>query len=98
MRTVKAHATGPKIITPDGAVTYGGVCVVKLRSDKRTLLTGGADGHIYAWNVAQTVDDEPWMMDLGDSKQVDDAKMGAGVRHGPELSDSPAGKADRQCR
>jgi hypothetical protein len=55
MRTVKAHGAGPKIITPDGTVTHGGVCVVKLRSDRKTLLTGGADGHIFAWNVGQTV-------------------------------------------
>jgi WD40 repeat protein len=76
MRTIQAHGTGPKIITADGTVTYGGVMAIKLRSDRTTLLTGGADGCVNAWNVAQTVDDQDWMQKVGDTVSVSDAGSG----------------------
>ena len=59
MRTVEAHKPGPLLILPDGSCTYGGLRCIKLRADKKTLLTGGADGYINAWDIRQTVDDQP---------------------------------------
>jgi len=47
---VDAHGLGGKVITPDGKVTYEGVRALKLR-DPATLLSGGADGAVIAWDV-----------------------------------------------
>lgn len=53
----EAHSPGVKVHMQDGTITYGGVKVIKLRGDPeggttgRTLITGGADGHVMQWEL-----------------------------------------------
>ena len=42
MRCIEGHAKGPQVILPDGSCTYLGIRCMKLRADKKTVLTGGA--------------------------------------------------------
>ena len=51
-RIADAHQTGPRVHLNDGTTTFGGVRCLCLRSDGRTLLSGGADGWIHTWEVA----------------------------------------------
>ncbi|CAD7702032.1 unnamed protein product [Ostreobium quekettii] len=46
-----AHDPGPLIVLNDGTQVHGGVRVIKLRADNRTVLTGGADGCICSWSL-----------------------------------------------
>mmetsp|Transcript_7472 Transcript_7472/g.24809 ORF Transcript_7472/g.24809 Transcript_7472/m.24809 type:complete len:915 (+) Transcript_7472:548-3292(+) len=52
IRTVRAHSTGAPVTRPDGSQTFGGVRCLKLRSDGKVLLSGGADGFIIRWDVS----------------------------------------------
>lgn len=54
-----AHQPGPRITMPDGSVTFMGVRGLTLTEDRRTLLSAGADGIVQAWDIRQTVDDDP---------------------------------------
>jgi WD40 repeat protein len=72
MRCVEAHHKGPQVIMPDGACTFMGVRCLKLRADRKTVLSGGADGCVYAWDVRQTVDDQPqYFKNIGDEIEID---------------------------
>jgi WD40 repeat protein len=51
-RISDAHQPGPRVHLNDGTTTFGGIRCLCLRSDGRTLLTGGADGWIHTWEVA----------------------------------------------
>lgn len=55
----EAHQPGPRITMPDGSVTFMGVRGLTLTEDKKTLLSAGADGIVQAWDIRQTVDDDP---------------------------------------
>lgn len=70
MRCVEAHAPGPQVCMPDGMVTFWGLRAIKLRADFATVLTGGADGKIVAWDVRQTVEDEDWMKAVGSTVDI----------------------------
>jgi microtubule-associated protein-like 6 len=48
-RQVPGHAAGPVAPRPDGTPAYGGVRCLVLQPGLRTLLSGGADGHIIRW-------------------------------------------------
>jgi microtubule-associated protein-like 5 len=48
----KAHEPGPSMTLTDGSMQCGGVRAIVLRSDYRTVLTGGADGHVVLWNLS----------------------------------------------
>jgi len=50
-RIADAHAPGPRISSPDGTPTHGGVRCLAVRRDGKTLLSGGADGWIHTWRV-----------------------------------------------
>lgn len=50
-RLFQAHAPGPCMTLTDGSMQYGGVRVIVLRADYRTILTGGADGHVVMWDL-----------------------------------------------
>ncbi|KAK9816488.1 hypothetical protein WJX72_000919 [[Myrmecia] bisecta] len=52
VRCVPGHAKGPLVHRPDGPPTYGGVRCLRLREDLKTLLSGGADGHVLVWDVS----------------------------------------------
>lgn len=53
LKSVQAHKAGRKITAPDGSFTFGGVCGMKLvTKEKSVLITGGADGVVRWWNVA----------------------------------------------
>lgn len=51
-RISDAHQPGPRVHLNDGTTTFGGIRCLCLRSDGRTLLSGGADGWIHTWEVA----------------------------------------------
>ena len=51
-RIAQAHDTGPRVHLNDGTTTFGGVRCLCLRADGKTLLSGGADGWIHTWEVA----------------------------------------------
>ena len=48
----EAHGKGPKNVRPDGTISRGGIRCLRLRSDGRTLLRGGADGRVITWDVS----------------------------------------------
>ena len=50
-RIADAHQTGPRVPLHDGTTTFGGIRALCLRSDGKTLLSGGADGWIHTWAV-----------------------------------------------
>lgn len=52
MSAVQAHDPGPQVAQPNGIPTFGGVRALQLRADGRTLLSGGADGAVRVWDVA----------------------------------------------
>ena len=52
VQAVRAHKPGPLAIQPDGSKAHGGVRGLKLRGDLRVLLSGGADGTLRQWDVA----------------------------------------------
>ncbi|KAK3283901.1 hypothetical protein CYMTET_8419, partial [Cymbomonas tetramitiformis] len=56
VQLVRGHGPGPPIYTSDGKVTHSGVRVLKLRQTNETLLSGGADGCVVAWDVRQVAD------------------------------------------
>ncbi|WIA35025.1 hypothetical protein OEZ86_003516 [Tetradesmus obliquus] len=47
-----AHAKGPLQHRPDGMQSNGGVAALVLLADGKTLLSGGADGHVLKWDVS----------------------------------------------
>ena len=49
---VPAHKPGPEVTLETGQRTFGGVRCLRLRDDGRVLLSGGADGCIHTWDVA----------------------------------------------
>ena len=51
-RISDAHGTGPRVTLPDGTTAFGGVRALETRPDGRTMLSGGADGWIHAWEIA----------------------------------------------
>ena len=53
MRSIAAHQAGPQLIAPHGTVTHGGVRALRLRADRTTLLSGGADGAVLSWAVTE---------------------------------------------
>lgn len=46
-----AHGIGPEVHRPDGRLARHGVRALVLRADRKTLLSGGADGVVKAWDV-----------------------------------------------
>ena len=52
LAAVAAHEQGSPVTQPNGLPSFGGVRALVLRRDKRTLLSGGADGCIHTWDVA----------------------------------------------
>ena len=51
-RIADAHAPGSKIHLNDGTTTYSGVRCLEPRPDGLTMLSGGADGWVHTWEVA----------------------------------------------
>ena len=51
-RIVDAHEPGPRVNLNDGTTTYGGVRAMTMRADGATMLTGGADGWVHTWELA----------------------------------------------
>ena len=51
-RIVGAHEPGPRVNLNDGTTTYGGVRAMTMRADGATMLTGGADGWVHTWELA----------------------------------------------
>ena len=51
-RIADAHAPGPKINLNDGTTTHSGVRCLEPRPDGLTMLSGGADGWVHTWEVA----------------------------------------------
>ena len=49
---IAAHEQGPPVTQPNGLPGFGGVRALVLRRDGRTLLSGGADGRVHTWDVA----------------------------------------------
>lgn len=52
-RMFQAHGPGVMKTLSDGSQQHGGVRVIKLRGDYKTVLTGGADGYVVAWNLLE---------------------------------------------
>eukprot|EP00775_Hariotina_reticulata_P006916 gene6916-7132_t len=47
-----AHAAGPLTRRPDGTSSHGGLSCLVLSEDGKTLISGGADGHVIKWDVS----------------------------------------------
>ncbi|GMH32772.1 hypothetical protein BSKO_00606 [Bryopsis sp. KO-2023] len=45
------HEPGPLVTLNDGTQVHGGVRVLKLRANRRTVLSGGADGCVCSWQL-----------------------------------------------
>lgn len=52
IKTVQAHGSGPQVIAPDGTKAHSGLRCMVVTEDDATLVTGGADGIVLKWNVA----------------------------------------------
>ncbi|KAK3275536.1 hypothetical protein CYMTET_16335, partial [Cymbomonas tetramitiformis] len=86
MRMVQGHHLGPQVLRPDGSLQYGGVRGMKVRADKCTLLTAGADGQICSWDIRQTVEDQEWMSEVGAQVEVDDGQGASNAKRKKEGS------------
>ena len=53
VRSINAHRSGAAVILTDGVQTFGGVRALRLTSDKKSMLSGGADGMVHRWDVTR---------------------------------------------
>lgn len=52
IRCVQAHGEGPATNLPDGTKSYGGVRVLILNENLKSVASGGADGYVVVWDTS----------------------------------------------